>query len=48
MGESDAAAWIVRGGFAEDRDPQMGLAVFDLETRSTRVLHLYDPAVRDG
>jgi Tol biopolymer transport system component len=41
-------AWIVRGDFAEDRDPQMGLAVFDLEAQTTRVLHLYDPAVRDG
>lgn len=41
-------AWIVRGDFAKDRDPQMGVAVFDLETRTTQILHLYDPAARDG
>jgi Tol biopolymer transport system component len=41
-------AWIVRGDFAKDRDPQMGVAVFGLETRTTQILHLYDPAVRDG
>jgi len=41
-------AWIVSGAFAADRSIQMGVVVFDLETRTAQLLHLYEPAFGDG
>jgi Tol biopolymer transport system component len=41
-------AWIVSGAFAADRSPQMGVGLFDLETRTAQILHLHEPAFGDG
>ena len=41
-------AWIVSGDFAVDKGLQMGVGIFDLETRTAQVLHLYDSVFSDG
>lgn len=41
-------AWIVSGTFAADKSRQMGIGVFDLETRTAQVLHLHEPTFGDG
>ena len=41
-------AWIVSGDFAVDKGLQMGVGIFDLETRTAQVLHLYAPVSSDG
>jgi Tol biopolymer transport system component len=41
-------AWIVSGAFAADKSFQMGVGVFDLETRTTQVLHVHESELGDG
>lgn len=36
-------AWIVNGDFAMNNAQQMGIGIFDLETRTAQVLHPYEP-----
>jgi Tol biopolymer transport system component len=41
-------AWVVGGRSTADGSNQMGVAVFDLEARTARVLHAYEPVGGDG
>lgn len=36
-------AWIVKGNLGADGGPRVGVGVFDLEARTVRVLHPYEP-----
>ena len=41
-------AWIVSGAFSADESLQMGVAVFDLKTRTAQILHLHEAVFGDG
>ena len=41
-------AWFINGDFAAGNPQQMGVGVFDLETKTARVLHPYEPAYLGG
>ena len=47
---SDSAklAWVVGGGLALDGDYRVAIGVFDLEARTSWLLHPYEPAGRGG
>lgn len=46
--DSTKLAWVVGGGLAGDGSYRIAVAIFDLETHSSWLLHPYDPAGRGG
>ncbi len=41
--DGDQIAWFVSGNFLESETPQLGIAVFDMESSTAELMHVYEP-----